>query len=51
MRQGGDDLLQLCALTSEFLGALGVAPHGGIRQFALDLGQALGLGIEVKDTP
>jgi hypothetical protein len=43
--------LQLDTLTPEFLGALGIAPHGRIRQLALDLNQALGLGIEVKDTP
>ena len=39
------------ALAAEFLRALGIIPELWLFQFALDLGQTLLLGIEVKDTP
>jgi hypothetical protein len=37
-------------LTAQFLGAFGVVPDVGDFEFALDLGQALCLGLVVKDT-
>ena len=43
--------LQLGALTAQFLRALGIIPEFGLFEFALDFGQALLLGVEVKDTP
>jgi hypothetical protein len=44
-------LFQARPLATQFLGALGMVPDGGILQFAADLDQAFLLGIEVKDTP
>jgi hypothetical protein len=38
-------------LTTQFLGALGIAPDVGLLEFALDFCQAMLLGIKVKDTP
>jgi hypothetical protein len=39
------------ALAAEFLRALGLVPELWLFEFALDFGQALLLGIKVKDTP
>ena len=50
-RERADLGLELGALAAEFLRALGIVPEFGLFEFALDFGQALLLGIEVKDTP
>ena len=42
---------QFGELAAEFLRALGIIPEFGLFEFALDFGQTLLLGIEVKDTP
>jgi hypothetical protein len=39
------------ALAAEFLRALGIVPNVGLFKLALDFGQALLFGLEVKDTP
>ncbi len=50
-RERTDLGLELGALAAEFLRALGIVPEFGLFEFALDFGQAMLLGIEVKDTP
>ncbi len=42
---------QFGAFATKFLCALGIVPEFGLFEFALDFGQTLMLGIEVKDTP
>jgi len=49
--QGADLGFQARALTPQFLGALGIVPDVGLLELALDFGQTMLLGIEVKDTP
>jgi len=51
LTDAADDFLQPRALAVQFLGALGVFPYLGVFELAQDLGQALLLDIEVKDTP
>ena len=46
-----DDGLELGPLAAELLGAVGLAPDGGILELAQDLGQALAATLVVKDTP
>jgi hypothetical protein len=43
--------LEFGAFTAELLRALRIVPEFGLFEFALDFGQALLLGVEVKDTP
>jgi hypothetical protein len=50
-RERADLGFELGALAAEFLRALGLVPEFGLFEFALDFGQALLLGVEVKDTP
>ncbi|OGI50918.1 MAG: hypothetical protein A3D32_07365 [Candidatus Muproteobacteria bacterium RIFCSPHIGHO2_02_FULL_60_13] len=50
-RERADFGFQFGAFAAEFLRALGIVPEFGLFEFALDFGQALLLGIEVKDTP
>ena len=49
--KGYDDLLQLRALLPQGLRALRFVPDIGLLELPLDLGQALGLALVVKDTP
>jgi hypothetical protein len=51
LADAADDFFQAGALAIELLGALGVIPGLGVFELAQDLGQALLLDIEVKDTP
>jgi hypothetical protein len=51
LTDAADDIFQARSLAVELLGALGVFPYLGVFELAQDLGQALLLGIEVKDTP
>ena len=44
------DLLELRPLLAKRLGALGLVPHIGLFEFALNFGQALCLAIVVKGT-
>jgi hypothetical protein len=46
-----DDTLETRALLAEILRALRIVPDVGIFEFPRDFLQALGLRIEVKDTP
>jgi hypothetical protein len=46
-----DDAIEACALLAEFLRALGIVPDGRAFELARDFLEALGLRIEVKDTP
>jgi hypothetical protein len=46
-----DDAVELGALASQFLGAFGVLPDGGVFELAQDLGQPLALSVIVKGTP
>jgi hypothetical protein len=50
-RERADLGLELGALAAEFLRTLGVVPELGLLELALDFGQAVLLGVEVKDTP
>lgn len=50
-RKCADFGLEFGALAAELLRALGLVPEFGLFEFALDFGQTLLLGIEVKDTP
>ncbi|BAV33608.1 hypothetical protein SCL_1296 [Sulfuricaulis limicola] len=50
-RERADLGFKFGALAAKFLRALGLVPEFGLFEFALDFGQALLLGIEVKDTP
>ncbi|GAB4506984.1 MAG: hypothetical protein Tsb0026_00440 [Sulfuricaulis sp.] len=50
-RERADLGLQFGALAAKFLRALGFVPEFGLFEFALDFGQTLLLGVEVKDTP
>jgi hypothetical protein len=45
------DTLQLRPFLAQRLGALGIAPDIGQGKLVLDLDQALGLALVVKDTP
>jgi len=49
--QRDDDLLESRALLAQRLRAIRFVPDVRLLQFALNLGQALRLGIVVKDTP
>jgi len=44
------DRFQAGALLAESLCAIGLVPDVGLFEFALDLGQAFGLVVVVKDT-
>jgi hypothetical protein len=48
--QAADDFFQPRPLAVQLLRPLGVVPDLGVFELAQDLGQALLLGIEVKDT-
>ena len=48
--QDDNDLFELGALLPQRLGTLGLVPHVGFFEFALNFGQALRLAIVVKDT-
>jgi hypothetical protein len=50
-RERADFRLELGALAAELLRTLGVVPELGLLELALDFGQAVLLGVEVKDTP
>ena len=50
-RERADLGLQLGALAAEVLRALRVVPEFGLFELALNFGQAMLLGVEVKDTP
>lgn len=50
-RERADFGFQLGAFAAKFLRALGIVPEFRLFEFALDFGQALQLGVEVKDTP
>mgnify|MGYP003428694604 CR=1 FL=1 len=50
-RERADLGLQFGALAAEFLRALRVVPEFGLFELALNFGQAMLLGVEVKDTP
>jgi hypothetical protein len=50
-RERADLGFQFGAFAAEILGALGIVPEFGLFELALDLGQAVLLGVEVKDTP
>jgi hypothetical protein len=50
-RERADLGLEFGALAAELLRALGLVPEFGLLEFALDFGQALLLGVEVKGTP
>jgi hypothetical protein len=45
-----DDSLELGALASQALRALGVGPDGGVFQLAVDFLEPLAFGVIVKDT-
>ena len=48
---GLDRIIQRLLLAAEFLRALRVVPEFGLFELALNFGQAMLLGVEVKDTP
>lgn len=50
-REDADFGFEFGAFASEFLRALWIIPELGLFELALDFGQALLFGIEVKDTP
>lgn len=50
-RERADLGFEFSALAAKFLRALGLVPELGLFEFALDFGQTLLLGVEVKDTP
>jgi hypothetical protein len=45
------DALQFRPFLAQRLGAFGIVPDIGLGEFVLDLDQALGLVLVVKDTP
>jgi hypothetical protein len=49
--QGVDHAFEQVAFLAQGLGFVRIVPDFGVFQFAEDFGQALGLGLEVKDTP